>query len=68
MSTDRGGLDPNIFYPEEGKDWWRGEIPTHEEMNLAWFSEIGLFCLYTNFVLIPYSIKNFWLRDHELPG
>jgi len=33
MSTDRGGLNPNTFYPEEGKSWWRGEIPTKEEMN-----------------------------------
>lgn len=35
MSTDRGGLDTNVRYPEEDISWWRGEIPTHEEMNTA---------------------------------
>jgi hypothetical protein len=33
MSTDRGGLDHNIFYPGEGSYWWRGEIPTKQEMD-----------------------------------
>ena len=33
MSTDRGGLDPNAFYPEEGKGWWRSEIPSKDEMD-----------------------------------
>ncbi len=32
MSTDRGGLELNTFYPEEGKSWWRSEIPSKEEM------------------------------------
>ncbi len=35
MSTDRGGLDPNKFYPEEGNGWWRDEIPTYEEMDFG---------------------------------
>jgi len=37
-----------------GKGWYRlaGSPPVHEAMNLAWFEEIGLFCLYTNYCLI----------------
>ena len=33
-----------------GKGWYRlaGSPPAHEAMNLAWFEDIGLFCLYTN--------------------
>jgi group II intron reverse transcriptase/maturase len=34
-----------------GKGWYRlsGSPPVHEAMNLAWFDEIGLFCLYANY-------------------
>jgi len=35
MSTDRGGLDQNGFYPEEGRSWWRDEIPSKEQMDAA---------------------------------
>jgi len=37
-----------------GKGWYRLACspPAHEAMNLSWFGEIGLFCLYTNYCLI----------------
>lgn len=35
MSTDRGGLEPGRVYLEEGISWWRGEIPTKEEMDFG---------------------------------
>jgi group II intron reverse transcriptase/maturase len=36
-----------------GKGWYRLACTpqAHEAMNLAWFKEIGLFCLYTNYCL-----------------
>ena len=36
-----------------GKGWYRLACspPAHEAMNLAWFDEIGLFCLHTNYCL-----------------
>jgi RNA-directed DNA polymerase len=37
-----------------GKGWYRLACspPAHEAMNLAWFEEIGLFCLHKNYCLI----------------
>jgi group II intron reverse transcriptase/maturase len=34
-----------------GKGWYRlsGSPPVHEAMNLGWFDDIGLFCLYSNY-------------------
>ena len=36
-----------------GKGWYRIACTpqAHEAMNLAWFDEIGLFCLYSNYCL-----------------
>jgi RNA-directed DNA polymerase len=40
-----------LLVASSGKGWYRLACspPAHEAMNLAWFDEIGLFCLYTNY-------------------
>ena len=42
-----------LLVAASGKGWYRLACtpPAHEAMNLAWFEEIGLFCLYTNYCL-----------------
>jgi len=42
-----------LLIASSGKGWYRIACspPAHEAMNLAWFEEIGLFCLYTNYCL-----------------
>jgi RNA-directed DNA polymerase len=43
-----------LLVASSGKGWYRLACspPAHEAMNLAWFDEIGLFCLYTNYCSI----------------
>ncbi|MBD3181874.1 group II intron reverse transcriptase/maturase [Candidatus Poribacteria bacterium] len=42
-----------LLVASSGKGWYRLACspPIHEAMNLAWFDEIGLFCLYRNYCL-----------------
>jgi RNA-directed DNA polymerase len=42
-----------LLIASSGKGWYRLACspPVHEAMNLVWFEEIGLFCLYTNYCL-----------------
>lgn len=42
-----------LLIASSGKGWYKLACspPVHEAMNLAWFDEIGLFCLYTNYCL-----------------
>lgn len=43
-----------LLIASSGKGWYKLACspPVHEAMNLAWFDDIGLFCLYTNYCLI----------------
>lgn len=40
-----------LLITTSGKGWYRLACspPAHEAMNLSWFEEIGLFCLFTNY-------------------
>jgi RNA-directed DNA polymerase len=42
-----------LLIASSGKGWYRIACspPAHEAMNLAWFNDIGLFCLYENYCL-----------------
>ena len=42
-----------LLIAASGKGWYKLACspPVHEAMNLAWFDEIGLFCLYKNYCL-----------------
>ena len=42
-----------LLITTSGKGWYRLACspPAHEAMNLSWFEEIGLFCLYNNYCL-----------------
>ncbi len=42
-----------LLIASSGKGWYRIACspPAHEAMNLAWFDEIGLYCLHTNYCL-----------------
>ena len=43
-----------LLIASSGKGWYKLACspPVHEAMNLAWFDDIGLFCLHTNYCLI----------------
>jgi len=42
-----------LLLASSGKGWYRLACspPAHEAMNLVWFDNLGLFCLYTNYCL-----------------
>jgi group II intron reverse transcriptase/maturase len=42
-----------LLITNSGKGWYRLACspPAHEAMNLSWFEEIGLFCLFSNYCL-----------------